>query len=146
VGSQWLQPTGERRRTSCLYEAHCSVNDDGGHDDGDVLAVLAGTAAAHPDFVSNPNYDQVVANGQNHPGFVTDSESGLITMCEGVNEPANSGPAGYGLETAHHGPDAGTPGKGDGCYAVVDDAPHPRTPTPLSTDRWQRLCNLRRGL
>jgi hypothetical protein len=44
-----------------------------------------------------------------------------------VLEPANSGPAGYGLETAHHGPDAGRPGKGDGCYAVagnpVDGSP-----------------------
>ena len=86
-----------------------------------MLGVLgAGTAAAHPHFVSNPSHDQVIANGQNHPGFGTaDPETGLRTMCEGVNEPANSGPAGYGLETAHHGPDAGTAGKGDGCYATV---------------------------
>ena len=95
-----------------------------------MLAVLAGTAAAHPHVVSNPDHDQVIANGQNHPGFVSDSETGLITMCEGVNEPANSGPAGYGLETAHHGPDAGTPGKGDGCYAVEDDAPPPPDTNP----------------
>ncbi len=96
-----------------------------------MLAVLgAGTAAAHSHFVSNPNHNQVIANGQNHPGFVIDSESGLITMCEGVLEPANSGPAGYGLETAHHGPDAGTPGKGDGCYAVVADAPPPPDTNP----------------
>jgi hypothetical protein len=95
-----------------------------------MLAVLgAGTAAAHPHVVSNPSHDQVIANGQNHPGFGTaDPETGLRTMCEGVNEPANSGPAGYGLETAHHGPDAGTPGKGDGCYAVVD--PTPQDPPP----------------
>jgi hypothetical protein len=96
-----------------------------------MLAVLgAGTAVAHPHFVSNPNHDQLIANGQNHPGFVVDSETGLITMCEGVLEPANSGPAGYGLETAHHGPDAGTPGKGDGCYAVVDNAPPPPDTNP----------------
>jgi hypothetical protein len=38
--------------------------------------------------------------------------------------------AGDGLETAHHGPDAGTPGKGDGCYAVEDDAPPPRDTNP----------------
>src|SRR5215218_596858 len=96
-----------------------------------MLAVLsAGTAAAHPHFVSNANHDQLIANGQNHPGFVTDSETGLITMCEGVNEPADSGPAGYGLETAHHGPDAGTAGKGDGCYAVEDDAPPPPDTNP----------------
>jgi hypothetical protein len=49
-------------------------------------------------------------------------------MCEGNLEPANSGPAGYGLETAHHGPDAGTPGKGDGCYAVLDDTPQDPPP------------------
>ena len=96
-----------------------------------ILALLgAGTAAAHPHEVSNPSHDQVIANGQNHPGFVTDSEAGVITMCEGVNEPADSGPAGYGLETAHHGPDAGTPGKGDGCYAVEDDAPPPPDTNP----------------
>jgi hypothetical protein len=94
-----------------------------------MLAFLgAGTAAAHPHFVSNP--DQVIANGQNHPGFVVDSEVGLITMCEGVLEPTDSGPAGYGLETAHHGPDAGTSGKGDGCYAVEDDAPPPPDTNP----------------
>ena len=95
-----------------------------------MLAILAGTAAAHPHVVSNPSHDQVIANGQNHPGFVTDSETGLITMCEGVKEPPDSGPAGYGLETAHHGPDAATPGKGDGCYAVVDDAPPPPDTNP----------------
>ncbi len=91
-----------------------------------MLAVLgAGTAVAHPHVVSNPSHDQVIANGQNHPGFVVDSETGLITMCECVNEPANSGPAFYGLETAHHGPDAGDPGKGDGCYAAVGTLPLP---------------------
>src|SRR5215211_348731 len=90
-----------------------------------MLALLgAGTAAAHPHEVSNPSHDQVIANGQNHPGFVSG------TQCEGVNEPPDSGPAGYGLETAHHGPDAGTPGKGDGCYAVEDDAPPPPDTNP----------------
>jgi hypothetical protein len=33
-----------------------------------MLAILgAGTAAAHPHLVSNPDHDQVIANGQNHP-------------------------------------------------------------------------------
>jgi hypothetical protein len=83
-----------------------------------MLAVLgAGTAAAHPHEVSNPSHDQVIANGQNHPGFVSG------TQCEGVNEPPDSGPAGYGLETAHHGPDAGTPGNADGCYATQTPPP-----------------------
>jgi hypothetical protein len=36
-------------------------------------------------------------------------------------------PAGYGLETAHHGADQGKPGKADGCYALS-------TP-PAQTDR-----------
>ena len=92
-----------------------------------MLAVLAGTAAAHPHVVKNPDHDQELAHGQNHPGFVYDSETGLSTMCEGVKEPANSGPAGYGLETAHHGPDAGDPGKDDGCYAAEGKPPPPDT-------------------
>src|SRR5215207_11770032 len=93
-----------------------------------MLAVLgAGTAAAHPHFVLNDNHKQFLANSQNHPGFVFDSGTGLSTMCEGVNEPPDSGPAGYGLETAHHGPDAGTPGKGDGCFAAVGPPPPPDT-------------------
>jgi hypothetical protein len=97
-----------------------------------MVALLgAGTAAAHPHEVSTPSHDQVIANGQNHPGYVTDSEAGVITSCEGVNEPADSGPAGYGTETAHHGPDAGTSGKGDGCYAVEDDAPPPPETNPV---------------
>jgi hypothetical protein len=79
-----------------------------------VALLGAGTAAAHPHEVSNPSHDQKIAKGQNNPGFVSDSESGLITMCECVLEPADSGPAGYGLEMDHRGPDAGTPGKGDG--------------------------------
>src|SRR5215210_274461 len=94
-----------------------------------MLAILgAGTAAAHVHFAEPTPHDQQLANGQNHPGFgTTDSETGLRTMCEGVNEPANSGPAGYGLETAHHGPDAGTAGKADGCYAAVGPPPPPDT-------------------
>jgi hypothetical protein len=83
-----------------------------------LLLVLVGPAAAHPHVVSTHHHDQVLANGQNHPGFGPTDESGLRHSCEGVLEPANSGPAGYGLETAHHGPDAGTPGKADGCYAT----------------------------
>jgi hypothetical protein len=95
-----------------------------------MLAILsAGTAAAHVHFAQNSPHLQTLANEQNHPGFgPTDSETGLRTMCEGVLEPADSGPAGYGLETAHHGPDAGTPGNADGCYAAVD--PTPLDPPP----------------
>lgn len=80
---------------------------------------LAGSAAGHPHIVSNPSHDQVLANGQNHPGFQAINAEGLRLSCEGILEPANAGPAGFGLETAHHGPDAGTPGKADGCYATA---------------------------
>ena len=102
-------------------------------------------AAPLPESIIKPQHVQVIANGQNHPGFVTDSEAGVITMCEGVNEPADSGPAGYGLETAHHGPDAGTAGKGDGCYAVEDDAPPPPDTNPAIVNGPQRSCDSRRG-
>ncbi len=85
-------------------------------------ALLAGpSAGAHPHVVANPSHSQVLANGQNHPGFQPVSSDGLRLSCAGTLEPADSGPAGYGLETAHHGPDAGKPGKGDGCYATLGD-------------------------
>jgi hypothetical protein len=63
-----------------------------------------GAVSAHP-HTAGPK-DQVLANGQNHGPFV----SGVT--CGGD-------PAAYGLETAHHGPDAGTPGKADGCYMTT---------------------------
>ena len=80
---------------------------------------LAGPAGAHPHVASPSSHVQVLANGQNHPGFQPVDENGLRQSCAGTLETPNSGPAGYGLETAHHGPDAGAPGKGDGCYATV---------------------------
>jgi hypothetical protein len=88
---------------------------------------LAGPALGHPHIVANPDHNQVMANGQNHPGFQPVNDDGLRLSCEGVLQPANAGPAGYGLETAHHGPDAGSPGKSDGCYATVGD---PRDDNP----------------
>jgi hypothetical protein len=94
-----------------------------------MLAVLsAGTAAAHPHEVKNPNHDQQIAHGQNHPGYVYDSETGLSSSCESENDP-NSDPAFYGLESAHHGPDAGDPGKGEGCYAA-EGTPPPQDNNP----------------
>lgn len=86
-----------------------------------MVGILLGAAApalAHPHQAENSPQEQVLANGQNHPGFQATNDDGLRLSCEGVLEPADSGPAGYGLETAHHGPDAGDPGKDDGCYAV----------------------------
>ena len=89
--------------------------------------LLAGPVAGHPHIVSTPSHEQVLADGQNHPGFQAINTDGLRLSCDGVLEPANAGPAGYGLETAHHGPDAGAPGKADGCFATIgnpqDDNP-----------------------
>jgi hypothetical protein len=80
---------------------------------------MAGVAVAHPHIAENASHSQLLANGQNHPGFQPINADGLRLSCEGAFVPPDAGPAGYGLETAHHGPDAGTPGKADGCYAVV---------------------------
>jgi hypothetical protein len=74
--------------------------------------------SAHPHVAEHSPHQQVLANGQNHPGFQPINGDGLRLSCEGALMPGDAGPAGYGLETAHHGPDAGNPGKSDGCYAV----------------------------
>jgi hypothetical protein len=73
----------------------------------------SGSAFAHPHQVSvaHQGDGQVIANGQLHAPF---SATGL--SCGGD-------PAAYGLETAHHGPDAGTPGSADGCYQTTDNLP-----------------------
>ena len=65
-----------------------------------VVAALAAPTAvvAHPHTVSTSG--QTLANGQNHGPFVNGVSCG-------------GDPAAYGLETAHHGPDAGVPGKAD---------------------------------
>jgi hypothetical protein len=87
---------------------------------GAALALaVAAPAAAHPHVAENASHMQVLANGQNHPGFQPVGTDGLRLSCAGVLEPADVGPAGYGLETAHHGPDAGSPGKADGCFATL---------------------------
>jgi len=79
----------------------------------------AAPANAHTHHVTTGTGDSVpLANGQKHPGFLLDSATGQYVSCAGVSEPANVGPAGYGLETAHHGPDQGDPGKDDGCFAI----------------------------
>lgn len=83
----------------------------------------ASPALAHPHRIApaHGGAGQVVANGQNHAPF----SSG--TSCGGD-------PAAYGLETAHHGPDAGVPGRGedsdggrggglDGCYQLDGTSP-----------------------
>jgi hypothetical protein len=95
-----------------------------------VIAAFAAmsTASAHPHTVTTGNGNTVtIANGQNHPGFVPNTETGMYESCAGINELPNTGPASYGLETAHHGPDQGRPGKADGCYAT-DGPPQDNNP------------------
>lgn len=75
-----------------------------------LLAVSASSVAAHTHSIGHNG--QVLANGQNHPAFNPVTFESCITNAL----PANYGPAWFGLETAHHGPDSGDPGKGDGCY------------------------------
>lgn len=72
---------------------------------------LSGTAAAHPHMVNG----HPIAHGQNHYAFV----NGLSCDTYAPAGSAAVGPAWYGLETAHHGPDGATPGKGDGCYGTT---------------------------
>ena len=82
---------------------------------------LAGSASAHKHYVTTGDGETVyIANGQNHWGF-TDQGDGTTLSCEGIKPTANVGPAGYGLETAHHGPDL-EPGQGDGCYTTYGDS------------------------
>ena len=88
-----------------------------------LLAALgpASTATAHKHYVTAGNGEKVIiAGGQNHNAFVPQAD-GTYLSCDTTPLP-DTGPAGYGLETAHHGPDTGTPGKGDGCYQM-DGAP-----------------------
>jgi hypothetical protein len=74
----------------------------------------ASGALAHPHAAEHAHGDtgQVIANGQNHPAFINGESCETFTHLPGY------GPAWYGLETAHHGPDAGDPGRGDGCYQI----------------------------
>lgn len=79
---------------------------------------IAVPAAAHPHSAgpAHQGEGQEIANGQLHPKIFADA-----TSCESYGTPNGGplGPAWYGLETAHHGPDSGAePGKGDGCYQL----------------------------
>jgi hypothetical protein len=79
---------------------------------GLLLVGLAGPASAHPHQISvaHQGDGQVIANGQNHAAYTTTA---------GGKQACGGDPAAYGLETAHHGPDVGTPGNGDGCYELT---------------------------
>ena len=77
-------------------------------------AAVAGSASAHPHSIEKNG--QVLANGANHPPFLRD-ENGNLKSCESA-PPKNNNAAWYGLETAHHGPDASGGGRSDGCYQI----------------------------
>ena len=85
-----------------------------------LVSTLASPAWAHPHTVDADGdgvAEATLANGQNHGPFQAGKSCG-------------GDPAAYGLESAHHGPDAGTPGKADddagsrgnpddGCYETT---------------------------
>ena len=75
---------------------------------GALALAVAAPVSAHPHQVSvaHQGAGQVIANGQLHGAFVNGQACG-------------GDPAAYGLETAHHGPDAGTAGNADGCYLTT---------------------------
>lgn len=81
-----------------------------------LAAAVAGPVAAHDHMIERNG--QILANGQNHPRFL--NVGGSFISCEAFGPiPGDSiGSAWYGLETAHHGPDADSPGKSDGCYMI----------------------------
>ena len=81
-----------------------------------LLAFSAAATLAHSHVVGSNG--QVIANGQNHPAFIFDPVTGTWFSCVTNTLLPGYGPAWYGLETAHHGPDSLVPGKGDGCYAA----------------------------
>jgi hypothetical protein len=72
------------------------------------VVAMATPANAHPHEATPAHHGvgQELANGANHTPYST---TGLT--CGGD-------PAVYGLETAHHGPDAGEAGRRDGCYQL----------------------------
>jgi hypothetical protein len=103
-----------------------------------LLVAAAAPVLAHEHKAANAHQGegQVLANGQNHPRFVQDPVTLEWMSCETFGDiPMQSpvGPAWYGLETAHHGPDAATPGKGDGCY-MIEGGLSPLNPASVSND------------
>jgi hypothetical protein len=86
-----------------------------------LLAGAAAPAFAHSHFAENgqAGEGQVLADGDNHPRFLPNGD-GTFSSCVAYGPiPGSSiGNAWYGLESAHHGPDSGDPGRGDGCYTA----------------------------
>jgi hypothetical protein len=88
------------------------------------IALGAGPSAAHVHSIERNG--QTIANGQHHPVF---NAAGLSCDTSAGPGGAAIGPAWYGLEVAHHGPDIGTAGKGDGCYQTTVTLTAPYRPT-----------------
>jgi hypothetical protein len=85
--------------------------------------LIASTAVASAHTHSIGRNGQLIANGQNHYAFVMQADGTFLTCDTFGPAPGPAvGPAWFGLETAHHGPDSGDPGKGDGCY-LADGSP-----------------------
>ncbi len=86
-----------------------------------LLVATAAPVAAHKHYAGPAHHGagQVLANGQWHPRFVSNND-GTFSSCVSYGPIGTNpiGPAWYGLETAHHGPDSGAPGRGDGCYTA----------------------------
>ena len=94
-----------------------------------LLMPLAAPAQAHPHTIRVSG--QVIAHGHNHPGFdSTGLACGWYDPAGGVGA-APIGHAWYGLESAHHGPDEGAPGKGDGCYQLTGTLPGDDVANPV---------------
>ena len=91
-----------------------------------LAALVAPAAMAHPHVVSTSG--QTLANGQNHAPFVNGVSCG-------------GDPAAYGLETAHHGPDAGVPGKADPVDGSRQDQRAPCYQTTGSVPPGQDVAN-----
>ena len=80
--------------------------------------VFSTAAAAHDHYVINGKGDRVYlagGNGSHNPP--QQDQDGNWIICGGD-------PAGYGLEVAHHGPDASGHGNSDGCY-MIEGGVHP---------------------
>jgi hypothetical protein len=80
-----------------------------------IALVTPAVALAHSHTIEKNG--QVLANGANHPAFALD-EDGNLMSCEDNALLPGYGEAWFGLETAHHGPDASGQGRGDGCYQI----------------------------
>lgn len=89
------------------------------------VVVWAGPASAHAahSVTTGDGSTQVLANGRNHGAVDFTTSAGLALFCVDAGEALNSGNtlsgAMYGIETAHHGPDAQGGGRSDGCYATT---------------------------